>query len=134
MLRNLAADVSGNLLAWFRYYLSDRKQRVLLPGISSDWSKILAGVPPGSILGPLLLFIFINDTVNEIGSFMRFFADDTSQFVIVDYPVSFTKSLNDYLVKILLWAETWQVTFNPNKTESLIISFETNRPIHPPYT
>ena len=48
-------------------YLSDRKHCVILPGISSDWSKILAGVPQGSILGPLLFLI----CVNEIGSCKR---------------------------------------------------------------
>ena len=58
-----AAGISGNLLVWLKNYLSDRKQRVILPGIVSDWSKILAGVPKGSILGYLLFLIFINNIV-----------------------------------------------------------------------
>ena len=78
-----AAGVTGKLLAWFKNYLYNRKQRVIQPGVSSNWSKILAGVPQGSILGPLLFFIYINDIVNEIGSNIRLFADDTSLFMIV---------------------------------------------------
>ena len=83
-----AAGVTEKLLAWFKNYLYDRKQRVILPGVSSDWSKILAGVPQGSILGPLLFFIYINDIVNEIGSNIRLFADDTSLCMIVENPIT----------------------------------------------
>ena len=73
-----AAGVTGKLLNWFKNYLFDSKQRVILPGVNSDWSKIFAGVPQGSLLGPLLFLVFINDIVNEIGSCIRLFADDTS--------------------------------------------------------
>ena len=119
MLRKLeAAGVSGNI-ACFENYLSDRKQRVILPRISSDWSKILAGVPQGSILGPLLILIFINDIVNEICPCIRLFVDDTSLFIDVDDPISSAERLNDSLVKILQWAKTWLVTFNPCKNYHL---------------
>ena len=53
-----AAGVTGKLLNWFKNYLLDRRQRVILPGVNSDWSKIFAGVPLGSILGPLLFLFF----------------------------------------------------------------------------
>ena len=52
-----AAGVSGRLLLWFKNYLSDRKQRVVLPGAYSDWTNIRAGVPQGWILGPLLFLV-----------------------------------------------------------------------------
>ena len=133
MLHKLeAAGVSGNLLAWFKNYLSDRKQRVIVSGIASDLSKILAGILQGSTLGPLLFLTFINDIVNEINSCIRLFADNTSLFLIVDDPDSSAERLNADHVKILQWAETWLVTFNPNKTESLIIYPKTNRPFHHP--
>ena len=64
--------------------------------------------------------IFINDIVNEIGSCIRLFADDTSLFIIVDDPVSSAEGLNADLIKLLQWAETWLVTSNLNKTETLI--------------
>ena len=79
----------------------------------------------------MLFLVFINDIVNEIGSCIRLFADDTSLFIIVDDPVASAERLNADLIKILQWAETWLVTFNPNKTESLIISRKINKPLHP---
>ena len=83
-----AAGVTGAVLAWFRNYLCDRKQRVILPGAVSDWKLICAGVPQGSILGPLLFLLYINDIVNDIGSNIRLFADDTSLFIIVEDPLA----------------------------------------------
>ena len=133
LLRKLdAAGVTGKLLNWSKNYLFDRKQRVILPGVNSDWSKIFACVPQGSILGPLLFLVFINDIVNEIGSCIRLFADDTSLFIIVDDPVASAERLNADLVKILQWAETWLVTFNPIKlNHSSSLEKLTNLYTHP---
>ena len=75
-----ASGVSGTLLDWFENYLSERRQRVVLPGAISDWIHIKAGVSQGSILSPLFFLIFINDIVNDIGSNIRLFADDTSLY------------------------------------------------------
>ena len=131
LLRKLeAAGFTGKLLNWFKNYLLDRRQRVILPGVNSDWSKIFAGVPQGSILGPLLFLVFINDIVNKLGSCTRLFADDTSLFIIVDDPVALAERLNADQNKILQWAKTWLVTINPNTSESLIISRKINKPLH----
>ena len=127
-----AAGVAGEALLWFRSYLSDRRQRVVLPGASSDWVNIRAGVPQGSILGPLLFLVYINDIVEDIGSHIRLFADDTSLFIIVDDPVTSAARLNTDLEKISRWAITWLVTFNPTKSESFLVSRKINRPAHPP--
>ena len=75
---------SEHVVKWFSSYLSNRWQCVILSGIKSDWTPIYAGVPQGSILGPLLFLIFINDIVKDISSSIRLFADDTNLYIIVE--------------------------------------------------
>ena len=117
---------------WLKDYLSNRQQRVVLPGAFFEWTFIKAGVPQGSVLGSLLLLVFINDIVNEIGSNIRLFADDTSLYIIVGNPHSSAPLLNDDLKKISDWAKLWLVTYNPPKNESLVVPRKVNKPVHPP--
>ena len=127
-----AAGISGSLLLWFRSYLTNRKQRVVLPGAESDWRYIRAGVPQGSILGPILFLLFINDIVDEIGCNIRLFADDTSLYITVENPDMAAELMNIDLDKIMKWAKKWLVLFNPIKTESFLASRKLVKPIHPP--
>ena len=76
-------DISGELYDLLENYLSGRLQRVILNGQTSSWRPILAGVPQGSILDPLLFLIYISDLPNELKSNAKLFADDTSLFTIV---------------------------------------------------
>ena len=119
------------LLNWFISYLTNRFQRVVIPGGVSGWLEILAGVPHGSFLGPLLFIIFINDIVKEIHSNKRLFADDTSLYIIVDFPDSAAQILNLDLERLYNWAVQWLVKFNPIKTESLLFSRRVNLQDHP---
>ena len=69
---------SDELLTWFSSYLSNRRQRVVYNGQTSDWTFVHADVPQGSIIGPLLFLIYINDIVNQLHASVWLFADDTS--------------------------------------------------------
>ena len=75
------------------------KQRVVIPGAGSEWVAITAGVPEGSILGPLLFLIYINDNIDAIHSHNRLFEDDTSLYLIVDEPCVAATQLNSDLQK-----------------------------------
>ena len=123
--------IKDSLLSWIRSYLRNRHQRVVIANATSNWSAINAGVPQGSILGPLLFLIYINDIVSDIEANVRLFADDTSLYIIVDDPTQSSVALNSDLSHILSWSKRWLVSFNPAKTESLIFSRKRNKPQHP---
>ena len=96
--------VSGPLLAFLKNYLYERHQRVVLNGCQSDWKIIDAGVPQGSVLGPLLLLLYINDLPDKILANMKLFADDSSLFNRVS-DVNITHSLlENELTTIQNWA------------------------------
>ena len=113
---------SERLLKLFSSYLSDRRQRVVINRQASGWTYIKAGVPQGSILGPLLFLIYINDTVNELHTTVRPFADDTGLYIIVDTPNSAALILNNDLSCITSWAADWLIDFNASKTLSMLMS------------
>ena len=127
-----AASVTGEVLAWFTNYHADRKQRVVIPGTTSDSVYIQAGVPQGSILGPLLFLLYINDIVNDIGANIRLFADDSSLYIIVETPAAAAVCLNTDLSKISRWFALWLVRFNPVKNESMLLFRKRNKPYNPP--
>ena len=127
--------VTGNLLKFLKNYLSNREQRVVLNGMHSDWGSINSGVPQGSVLGPLLFLIYINDLENGIKSSIKFFADDTSLFSTVRDPITSAVNINHDLQLISQWAFQWKMSFNPDPTkpaEEIIFSHKRHREVHPP--
>ena len=68
--------IQGEVLEWVRDFLSDRRQRVMLNGESSDWRNVVSGVPQGSVLGPVLFIIYVNDMPDQLRKFCKIFADD----------------------------------------------------------
>ena len=95
-------------------FLKDRKQRVVLNGQNSTWVNAAAGVPQGSILGPLLFLIYINDLSENLVSNPKLFADDTPFFSVIFDKALSAKTLNDDLNKINNWAFQWKMSFNPD--------------------
>ncbi len=113
--------VEGNLLKWFESYLTGRQQRVTLKGQCSNWYPVEAGVPQGSVLGPLLFLIFTNDIVDSISSKIHIFADDTCLYNTIHNDMSYQVIQQD-LNKISDWGKRWLVTFNAEKTDCMIFS------------
>ena len=116
------SGVSGNLLRWFKNYLRDREQQVVIRGAKSRSLHISAGVPQGSILGPLLFLIFINDIVDNIECPINLFADDTSLYVLVNDPIDSARQLQNDIDRIDEWSDSWLVNFNPAKSETLLMT------------
>ena len=75
--------IDGDLLELMTDYLSNRHQRVVLNGVHSTWLPLNSGVPQGSVLGPLLFLVYINDLTSNISSSIKLFADDASLFLQV---------------------------------------------------
>ena len=127
--------IEGKLLSLFNDYLSNRKQRVVINGSESSWGDINAGVPQGSVLGPLLFLVYINDLEVGIKSSVKFFADDTSLFSVVRDPLISAEELNHDLDLINQWAHQWKMCFNPDPTkqaEEVLFSYKNISPQHPP--
>ena len=95
-----AIGIRGTLLHWFENYLAERKQAVVLHGSRSDYLTVPAGVPQGTVLGPLLFLIYINDIVEDIESVIKLFADDTSMYLCLENPHIRAEILNKDLEKI----------------------------------
>ena len=104
--------VSNNLLTFVQSFLDDRYQRVLLNVQNFYWELIKAGMLQGSILGPLLFLMYINDLPNNLISNLNFLLMNTSIFSIVS-----TEEINNYLKRISKWAYHWKIMVNPDLTK-----------------
>ena len=94
-----AYGVQGQLLALLKAYLHDLQQRVVLKAQTPDWRKVNSGVPQGSVLGPLLFLIFINDLLDGITALCKIFADDTSLFSkVYDIDISAKELNSDFVI------------------------------------
>ena len=112
----------GSFLCWLNDYLTDRMQQVIVNTHKSSLNRINAGVPQGSVLGPLLFLIYINDIADNLESLTRLFADDTSITHSSLDIGQLETNVNTDLSKLNDWSEKWLTTFNPSKTELLFIS------------
>ena len=115
--------VRGKALEWFRSYLSGRTQYVSLDNQSSNLCNINCGVPQGSLLGPLLFLLYINDFCrsSDILSFIHF-ADDTNIFFSHDDPQTLAEIVNYELVNILQWIRSNKLSLNLQKTKYMLFS------------
>ena len=127
--------ISGNLLNLLRDLLNERKQRVILNGQFSTWKTVSAGLPQGSILGPLLFLIYINDLTEGLSTNAKLFADDISLFSVIHDTQTSANNLNKDLERISNWATQLKMNFNPDSTkqaQEVIFSRKVKKTVHPP--
>ena len=114
------------VLEWIQDFLSVRRQRVVVNGKLSSWADILSGIPQGSVLGPILFVIFINDLPDVVSSTAKIFADDTKLFrairIVEDHEV-----LQQDLDNLVEWSNKWQLGFNETKCKSLHLGSSNQR-------
>ena len=123
--------ISGTTLAWISDFLNGRTQRVVVDGSYSEWSTVHSGVPQGTVLGPLLFLLYINDLPDCINSRVRLFADDCLVYRKIS---SFEDqlALQRDLDALEVWARTWGMKFNPSKCT--ILSIARSSAMHKFYT
>ncbi len=103
---------------WIEQLLTDRKQRVVVDGEVSSWKSVLSGVPQGSVLGPILFLIYINDLEEGVTSSILKFADDTKLFRKTK-EIGDKQNLQNDIDKFVKWSEKWQMLFNFGKCKCL---------------
>lgn len=120
-LENLG--VRHSLLFWIKSFLIGREQRVLVDGKQSSSKPVLSGVPQGTVLGPLLFLIYINDISNKLspGTSIRLFADDSLLYRRINNPSDSVILQND-LNKLQSWEQEWKMEFHPGKCQLLRIT------------
>ena len=118
-----AYRVSGQLLTWFTNYLSGQLQRDVIDGTTSQWAPVTSGVPQGSLLGPLLFIIFINDLPDAaIGDvFTSLYADDTKIYRNIN-TIDDCMSMLKTLTNMHTWTRHNNIRFNASKCKALTIT------------
>ena len=113
--------IRGTALNWFTSYLSERQQYVSVNGNTSDQLEISCGVPQGSVLGPLLFLIYINDLPN-VSKFLSFFlfADDTDIYFKSHHLTRLQKIMNRELKKVKKWLDANRLALNIDKTNFVV--------------
>lgn len=117
-----ALGVVDRAADWIEHWLSGRRQRVVVNGECSEWAPVSSGVPQGSVLGPLLFLIYINDLDTGIISKLSKFADDTKLGANAANPTA-VAFLQDDLNRIGEWSEKWQMPFNTDKCAVMHIGY-----------
>ena len=108
-------------LNWFVSYLSDRRQRVIVNGKTSEWTPVLSGVPEGSLLAPLLFSLFINDLPRDVDSGCLLYADDVKIYRKIVSPAD-GLLLQEDLRRLEAWSVRWGLTLNPSKCKSFTMT------------
>ena len=121
--------IRGKILGWMKSWLSDRKQRVVINGKSSCWKPVTSGVPQGSVLGPVLFIVYINDLDDGLCCKISKFADDTKLGHSVNTQES-RLQLQHAIDKVTQWSDKWQMSFNLDKCKVMHLGHDNQKHIY----
>ena len=127
LMKVQASGIQGYLLEWLTAWLSRRKQRVCVHNEYSEWVNVISSVPQGSVLGPLLFLIYINDLGNDVRSTLSLFADDTKVFRTIKTAED-REILQEDIDSMTLWCKVWQMEFNISKCHVLSFGSRASSP------
>jgi len=121
--------ITGELLERIKDFLHNRLMRVIVNGECSHWSQVWSGIPQGSVLGPLLFLLFVNDLQSWITTHTRMFADDTkiwTKIACKEYVDKLQKDLDN----LSSWSTKWLLQFNPEKCVVMHVGHNDNTRYH----
>ena len=125
--------IGGKTLKWIDSFLCFRQQRVVVNGVKSDWAPVLSGVPQGTVLGPLLFSLYINDISSDIESEIRLFDDDCVIYREIKDEKDTMKLQRD-IDRLGSWARKWGMRFQPVKCNMMQLTRKRIKKIHASYT
>lgn len=112
--------IRGNVLSWIESFLSDRTQKVRIFNTISSEANVISGIPQGSVLGPILFLVFINDLPEVVKSSVKLFADDTKIYSAIESSEDCAKIQSD-IDSLSAWSDKWLLKFNAAKCKSMHI-------------
>jgi hypothetical protein len=134
LLKNLEYyGIRGENWEWLKSFLGNRTQQVVVDGEKSSESAVTSGVPQGSVVGPILFLIFINDIASTLNCSTRLFADDCLIYKEITTPDD-TKTLQADLDKLVEWSQQWQMYFNVDKCYIMRVTLARKNKILNKYT
>ena len=110
--------MGNRLFNWIEQWLTDRRQRVVVDVEVSSWTSVLSGLPQGSVLGPILCLVYINDSEEGVTGKILKCADGTKLFRKT-MEIGDKKKLEDDIDKLVKWSEKWQMLFHVGKCKCL---------------
>jgi len=117
--------IRGEMKEWIRSFLAQRSQRVSVQGAKSSSIHVTSGVPQGSVMGPLLFLLFINDIADNIDSQIRLFADDTILYREI-WSQADHQIVQSDIDKLYTWSKLWKLDFNISKCKIIPMSLKRN--------
>ena len=116
--------VSGKLYEWFKSFLFNRRQRVILGDCVSDWSEVKSGVPQGSVLGPLLFVIYINDLPDAVDCECKMYADDSK---LISVTLDTSNGIQSDIDAVTSWTKDWLMRLNASKCKVMHLGKNNSR-------